>query len=317
MKIVCLDGYTTNPGDLSWEPVEKLGEFVCYDRTKPEDVIERAKDADIILTNKVVIKQPQIDKLPNLKYITTLATGYNVVDVEYARKKRIDVSNAPDYSTKAVAQHTFAFILEIMSKIKLHSDSVDQGDWIRSDDFCYWKSPIIDLAGKTIGIIGYGKIGKEVAKIAKAFDMKVLTVKRNRPYETDPNIDFCSLEELLKESDIVSLHCPATKETTGMVNSDFLSKMKRDAILINLARGVIVNEKDVAFALNNNIISFFCADVIEKEPMSPDCPLLVAKNTLITPHIAWASVESRKRLIEITANNITSFINGKPINLVN
>jgi len=317
MKIVCLDGYTTNPGDLSWKELEALGDFTVYDRTPKDKLIDRAYDADIIVTNKVILEKKELDKLPNLKYISMLATGYNTIDVEYARTKNIPVSNAPDYSTKAVAQHTFAFILEIHNNIALHSQSVKNGDWVNSPDFCYWKKPVMDLNNKTIGIIGYGKIGQEVAKIANSFGMNIKVLKRNRNYETDPNITFCNLDELLSTSDIVSLHCPANKETIGMVNSEFLSKMKNTAVLINLSRGVLVNEADLANALNNGIIGYGAIDVISTEPAKPDNPLLTAKNILITPHIAWASEESRKKLITIMANNINGFLTNNQINIVN
>ena len=317
MKIVCLDGYTTNPGDLSWKELEELGDFTVYDRTPKDKLIDRAYDADIIVTNKVILEKEELDKLPNLKYISMLATGYNTIDVEYARTKGIPVSNAPDYSTKAVAQHTFAFILEIHNNIALHSQSVKNGDWVNSPDFCYWKKPVMDLNNKTIGIIGYGKIGQEVAKIANSFGMNIKILKRNKNYETDSNITFCNMDELLSASDIVSLHCPANKETIGMVNREFLSKMKNTAVLINLSRGVLVNEADLADALNNGVIGYGAIDVISTEPAKPDNPLLTAKNIFITPHIAWASEESRKKLITIMANNIKGFITNNQINIVN
>ena len=317
MKIVCLDGYTTNPGDLSWKELEELGDFTVYDRTPKDKLIDRAYDADIIVTNKVILEKEELDKLPNLKYISMLATGYNTIDVEYARTKGIPVSNAPDYSTKAVAQHTFAFILEIHNNIALHSQSVKNGDWVNSPDFCYWKKPVMDLNNKTIGIIGYGKIGQEVAKIANSFGMNIKVLKRNKNYETDSNITFCDMDELLSTSDIVSLHCPANKETIGMVNREFLSKMKNTAVLINLSRGVLVNEADLADALNNGVIGYGAIDVLYTEPARPDNPLLTAKNIFITPHIAWASEESRKKLITIMANNIKGFITNNQINIVN
>lgn len=317
MKTVCLDGYTAIFSNLNFDRFSHYGDFHYYDRTAPDEVTERCRDAEIIITNKVPLGKAEIDRLPKLKYITVLATGYNVIDTEYCREKGILVSNAPAYSTKSVAQHTFAFILEIFSKLTSHCDSVRKGDWIGCKDFCYILSPLEDLADRTIGIIGYGSIGREVAKIAKAFSMKVKTLKRNRPYETDPDVDFTDMDDLLHSSDIVSVHCPATAETAGMINKDFLAKMNRNATLINMARGIIANEKDVADALNNDIIRAYCTDVICKEPMPADCPLLKAKNCFITPHIAWAYNDSRKRLLDITCDNIDAFIKGKPINVVN
>lgn len=317
MKIVCLDGYTAIFSNLNLDSFNHYEDFHYYDRTNSDKVIERCKDADIIITNKVPLGKAEIDQLPKLKYITVLATGYNVIDTKYAKEKGILVSNVPAYSTKSVAQHTFAFILEVFSKLTSHCDSVRNGDWTKSKDFCYILSPLEDLAGKTIGIIGYGSIGREVSKIAKAFSMKVKTLKRNRPYETDPEVDFTDMDDLLHSSDIVSIHCPATPETIGMINEEFLSKMKKNAILINMARGIVANEEHVAEALNNDAIGAYCTDVICKEPMPADCPLLKAKNCFITPHLAWAYNDSRKRLLEITRDNIDAFINGKPINIVN
>ena len=316
MKTVCLDGYTSIMENLSFDNFGELGEFVYYDRTAPEEVKERCKDADIILTNKVVIGKKEIDSLPNLKYISVLATGYNIVDTEYAREKNIAVSNVPKYSADSVAQHTFAVILDIFSRVSLHSKSVLDGEWVRSKDFCFTKSPLTDLAGKSIGIIGYGAIGRKVAKIAQAFDMKVFALSRGRNYETDPNVFFGDYNDIFG-CDIISVHCPATEETVGMINGDFLKKMKNTAVLINMARGTIAEEKAVADALNKGIIAYYGTDVICREPMDKDCPLLKAKNIIITPHIAWAYEDSRKRLLEITYNNVKSFIDGNPINLVN
>lgn len=317
MNIVCLDGFFFKESHSFWDEVRKLGNFTYYETTSKEDTIKRAKDAHIIFTNKVIIGKEEIDQLPNLKFISVLATGYNVVDIEYAKSKNILVANVPKYSTKSVAQHTFAMILDICNGINKHSEHIKNDGWINSSTFSYNLQPIIDLNEKTIGIIGFGEIGREVAKIAIAFNMNVLSLKRGRPYENHPNVEFVSLNELLSRSDIISIHCPANKETIGMVNSEFLSKMKKSAILLNLARGVIVNEEDVKNALNNDIIAHYGADVICNEPMTPDCPLHFAKNITLTPHNAWASEDSLERLIKITIDNTKGFLKRKPINIVN
>ena len=314
MKITVLDGYTENPGDLSWEWLEKLGECTIYDRTPAELVAERTKGCDIVITNKTPLRRELLETLTDLKYVGLLSTGYNIVDWEYCKERNIPVCNIPSYSTSAVAQLVFALILELTNAVGIHSDSVHGGEWSVCRDFCYWKTPLTELDGKTLGIIGFGKIGKAVAKIASAFGMKVLA-STNHPSESE-NVEFCDRDELLERSDFVSLHCPLTPLTEGMVNADFLSKMKRTAILINTSRGQVVNEKDLAFALEKGIITGAGLDVLSVEPPKADCPLIGAKNCYITPHIAWAGFETRERLMKICRENVEAFLSGNPINTV-
>lgn len=314
MKITVLDGYTENPGDLSWEWLEKLGECTIYDRTPAELVAERTKGCDIVITNKTPLRRELLETLTDLKYVGLLSTGYNIVDWEYCKERNIPVCNIPSYSTSAVAQLVFALILELTNAVGIHSDSVHGGEWSVCRDFCYWKTPLTELDGKTLGIIGFGKIGKAVAKIASAFGMKVLA-STNHPSESE-NVEFCDRDELLERSDFVSLHCPLTPLTEGMVNADFLSKMKRTAILINTSRGQVVNEKDLAFALEKGIIAGAGLDVLSVEPPKADCPLIGAKNCYITPHIAWAGFETRERLMKICRENVEAFLSGNPINTV-
>lgn len=307
MKIVILDGYTLNPGDLSWQGLEKFGQLKVYDRTSydKEDkdfIIERGKDADIIFTNKTPLTKEIINSIPNLKYIGIFATGYDVVDVEAARDKGIVVTNIPSYGTTAVAQMTFALMLELTNHVGQHSSAVFNGEWESNPDWCFWKYPMMELAGKTLGIIGYGRIGKEVEKIAQAFNMRVLAYGRK--------LD----DKVYKESDFISLHCPLTESNKEMINKETLDKMKESAFLINTSRGGLVNEEDLASALNNGTIAGAGLDVVSKEPISPDNPLLSAKNCIITPHISWAPIESRKRLLDMAIENLDSFINGNPIN---
>ena len=317
MKIVMLDSYTTNPGDLSWEDFEKLGDFTAYDRTPAELTVERAKDAEIVITNKTLLPKSVLEKLPKLKYIGLLSTGYNVVDIEYAKEKNIPVCNVPTYSTLAVAQLTFALILEIYNRVALHNDAVHAGEWANSSDFCFWKTPLIELGGKTIGIIGFGKIGNAVAKIADAFGMNILCyVPRKKESPAIKNIKFVSLNELLRGSDIVSLHCPLTPETEKMVNADFISKMKKNAILINTSRGAAIDEDALAKALKNGDILAAGVDVLSCEPPKKDNPLLSCDNCIITPHIAWAGYETRQRLVSIVYDNLKSFLDGKVQNNV-
>ena len=317
MKIVMLDSYTTNPGDLSWEDFEKLGDFTAYDRTTAELTVERAKDAEIVITNKTLLPKSVLEKLPKLKYIGLLSTGYNVVDIEYAKEKNIPVCNVPTYSTLAVAQLTFALILEIYNRVALHNDAVHAGEWANSSDFCFWKTPLIELGGKTIGIIGFGKIGNAVAKIADAFGMNILCyVPRKKEAPAIKNFKFVSLDELLRGSDIVSLHCPLTPETEKMVNADFISKMKKNAILINTSRGAAIDEDALAKALKNGDILAAGVDVLSCEPPRKDNPLLSCDNCIITPHIAWAGYETRQRLVSIVYDNLKSFLDGKVQNNV-
>ncbi|MBO4338520.1 MAG: D-2-hydroxyacid dehydrogenase [Clostridia bacterium] len=318
MKIVLLDAYTTNPGDLDWSFLERFGETVVYDRTPDEMIFERIKDADIVVTNKTPLDRDILSRLDKLKFIALLSTGYNVVDCEYAKSIGVPVSNIPTYSTSAVAQLTFSFILEFTNAVAVHSLSVHNGEWEANADFCYWKTPLTELEGKTLGIIGFGKIGQAVANIAEGFNMNILAVSG---HETDQsgrkNFRWASVDELLGQSDFVTLHCPLTEKTTGMVDEAFINKMKDGAILINTSRGPVLNEKAVADALNRGKLGGAGVDVLSTEPPMPDNPLLKAKNCLITPHIAWAGFETRKRLVDVFKRNIEAFINGTPINVVN
>ncbi len=317
MKIVMLDAYTTNPGDLSWDFLNDYGDVTIYDRTPAEKIVERAKDADIVVTNKTPITKETIDLLPNLKFIALLSTGYNIVDYVYLKEKGIPVSNIPSYSTDAVAQLVMAFILELSMNVGLHSDSVRHGDWSYSTDFCYWKTPLTELAGKTMGIFGLGKIGRAVAERARAFGMNIAAyVPRIHGDEPD-YIKLLPLDEMLAVSDVVSMHCPLTPETEGIVNGEFISKMKDGAYFINTSRGTVVNENALADALNTGKLSGAGLDVLSTEPPKADNPLLTAKNCFITPHIAWASFETRERLVGIFRENIKAFINGNPQNVIN
>ena len=317
MKIVILDGAALNPGDLSWQQFEKLGEVVCYDRTPEEKTIERIGDAQLILTNKTPITEEVLSACPQIRYIGALSTGTNVIDTAAAKQRRIVVTNVPDYSTEAVAQHTFALLLESTNHVGLHAQSVAAGDWVRSRDFCYWKAPLKELAGQTIGLIGYGKIGRRVAQIARAFSMQVQALARpGKSYEEQTDVRFVSMETLLATSDVVSLHCPLTTENSGMIGDGELKKMKRGAVLLNTARGPLVDEKAIAKALKDGTLGWYGADVVQKEPMAQDSPLLSAPHCLITPHIAWAAQESRARLMEIAAENLRAYLAGKPQNVV-
>ncbi len=314
MKITVLDGYTENPGDLSWDWLEKLGECTIYDRTPAELIAERTKDCDIVITNKTPLRKELLETLENLKYVGLLSTGYNIVNWEYCKEKGIPVCNIPSYSTSAVAQLVFALILEITNSVGIHSESVHSGEWSACKDFCYWKTPLTELSGKTLGIIGFGKIGKAVAAIAQAFGMKVIA-STNHP-EPLENIEFLSKDELLSKSDFVSLHCPLTSLTESMVNEDFLSKMKPSAILINTSRGQVVDENALADALRNGTIAGAGLDVLSVEPPKADNPLFGLKNCFITPHIAWAGFETRERLMKICRENVEAFLDGKPQNIV-
>lgn len=319
MKIVNLDGCTTNPGDLSWDGIKKYGDYTVYDRTSPEDIVIRAKGANALIINKTVITREILESLkPELEYIGLQSTGYNVVDCQAAKELGITVCNIPSYSTNAVAQLVFAFILEITNQVSVHSESVRNGDWCRCPDFCYWKTPLAELMGKTIGVIGFGSIGRKVAEIAEAFDMNVLAYSP-RPKDKGglKSIHFVDLDTLLKTSDIVTCHCPLTPETTGLINKENISKMKKSAVFINTSRGPVVNEQALADALNNGEITAAGLDVLESEPAKAENPLLTAKNCYITPHIAWAAKETRARLLSILEDNLKSYIEGNPKNVVN
>lgn len=311
MKIVMLDSYTTNPGDLSWAEFEALGDFVAYDYTPADKTVDRAKDADVVITNKTLLPRQVLEQLPECKYIGLLSTGFNVVDIDYAKERGIPVCNVPTYSTQAVAQLTFALITEIYNNVALHNKAVHDGEWTACRDFCFWKAPLINLQGKTIGLIGYGKIGSAVARIADAYEMKILCyVPSEKPQPDFTDFRFVELDELLKNSDIVSLHCPLTPQTEKMVNAEFISKMKSNAVLINTSRGASVDEYALADALKSGRILAAGVDVLSSEPPKADNPLLGCDNCIITPHIAWAGYETRKRLVSIVYDNLKAFING-------
>ncbi|ANE51055.1 D-2-hydroxyacid dehydrogenase [Flavisolibacter tropicus] len=318
MKIVVLDGYTLNPGDLDGSALQSLGDVTIHDRTPADKVLERAQMAEILVTNKTVLNASHIQQLPQLKYIGVLATGYNVVDVEAAKQKSIPVTNVPGYSSASVAQLTFALILELCHHVQKHSDSVREGKWSQSKDFCFWDYPLIELAGKTIGIIGMGDIGSQVADISTAFGMNIIGASRTQKGQTHrTNFRWASIEGLLDQSDIVSLHTPLVAETKGLINRSNLQRMKRSAFLINTSRGPLVMDKDLADALNTGVIAGAGIDVLSMEPPSADNPLLSAKNCIITPHIAWATKEARTRLMDVAVKNIAAFLEGKPVNVVN
>lgn len=314
MKITVLDGYAENPGDLSWEWLAEYGDYTVYDRTPAELIAERVDGCDVIITNKTPLRRDLLKTLSNLKYVGLLSTGYNIVDWDYCKEADIPVCNIPSYSTAAVAQLTFALILEHTNAVAIHSNSVHSGEWSACKDFCYWKTPLTELQNKTLGIIGFGSIGKAVAKIALAFGMKVVA-STNHPAPFD-GVEFTDKDTLLAKSDFVSLHCPLTDKTEGMVNSKFLAKMKSSAMLINTSRGQVVNEADLADALKNGIIAAAGLDVLSVEPPKADNPLFGLKNCYITPHIAWAGYETRVRLMEICKENLKAFSLGKPKNVV-
>ncbi|MGL1933432.1 MAG: D-2-hydroxyacid dehydrogenase [Fibrobacterales bacterium] len=317
MKIVILDSYTTNPGDLSWEPLQAIGDVTLYDRTELSEIVDRAQGAEVILTNKVVLHKEILMQLPDLKYIGVLATGYNVIDIDFAKKNGILVTNIPGYSTDSVAQLTFSFILAHTHSTAQHSESVHSGDWSSCQDFSYWNHPLLELSGKTLGVIGYGAIAQKVIAIGQAFNMKIIVHTRTVPSENIPGIRFISRNELFSESDFISLHCPLTQETTEMINSQTLKTMKPSAFIINTGRGPLIDEQALADALSKKMIAGAGLDVLTKEPPSKNNPLLSLNNCLITPHFGWATVEARKRLIEMATNNISAYTTGTPINVVN
>lgn len=317
MKIVILDGYTENPGDLSWEGFEALGQLTVYDRTSEELVAERIGDAEIVITNKTPVDAETLQRCKNVKYIGVLATGYNIVDVQAAARKGIAVTNIPTYGTASVAQFAIALLLEVCHHIGDHGKSVKSGKWEKCPDWCYWDYPLIELAGKTAGIIGFGRIGQCTGRIAKALDMEVIAYD-SFPNETGKDIaEYVSLDTLLARADVIFLHCPLFKETKGIINRDNIAKMKDGVIIINNSRGPLINEYDLAEALNSGKVYAAAVDVVSTEPIKGDNPLLTAKNCIITPHISWAPKESRKRLMDIAVDNLKSFITGEPKNVVN
>ncbi|TVR01756.1 MAG: D-2-hydroxyacid dehydrogenase [Spirochaetaceae bacterium] len=317
MNIVVLDGYTLNPGDNPWTAVERLGTLTVYDRTPQEQIVERAAGAQIVLTNKTPLSRATIEQLPELRFIAVLATGYNVVDVAYARERGIPVSNVPVYGTDAVAEYVFALTLNFCRAPQTHADLVRAGEWGKTGDFSFWRTPLSELAGKTMGIVGFGRIGRRVGELAAAFKMRVLA---HDTYHGNPPaypFEFCEIDELFAQSDVVSLHCNQTPENTGMVNTRLLQRMKPTALLVNTARGGLVNEADLAAALVAGCPAAAALDVVSVEPITADNPLSKVSNALITPHIAWAAVEARRRLMATTAENIAAFQAGAPIHVVN
>lgn len=316
MKIVVLDGYAANPGDLSWDGLKALGECTIYDRTAPEDVLERAKGAEAILTNKVAITADHMAALPDLKYIGVLATGYNIIDIAAAKERGIVVTNIPAYSTPSVAQMVFAHILNITNRVQHYTDEIREGKWTNSDDFCFWDTPLIELLGKKIGLIGLGQTGYNTARLAIGFGMKVWAYTSKSRLQLPPEIRKAELNQLFRECDIVSLHCPLTEATRNLVNAERLAMMKPTAIVINTARGPLVNEQDLADALNSGKIYAAGVDVLSTEPPRADNPLLKARNCFITPHIAWATSAARERLQTILLENMKAYLDGKPVNNV-
>jgi glycerate dehydrogenase len=318
MKIVVLDGFTLNPGDLSWEGIKSAGDLVVYDRTPADQILERCRGAEIVYTNKTPLGAETLNNLPSLKYIGVLATGYNVVDTETAKKNGVVVTNVPGYGSVSVAQMCFALLLELCHHVQRHSDSVKQGDWANSADWCYWNYPLVELSEKTIGIIGFGNIGQKVADIATAFGMNILGFdNRHTDQSARKNFKWSEIDELLTQSDVVTIHCPLFPETKGLINKESLRKMKKSAFLLNTSRGPIVIDEDLANALNEGVIAGAGIDVLSVEPPMADNPLFKSENCIITPHISWATKESRSRLMDITVNNLRAFLSGSPVNVVN
>jgi glycerate dehydrogenase len=320
MKIVVLDGYTLNPGDLNWDGVKQFGELTVHDRTgfAPENVIKTIGDADVIFTNKTPLPKAVLENVPSVKYIGVLATGYNVVDTAAAKELGIKVTNIPTYGTSAVAQFTFALLLELCHHAGYHSEAVKNGDWTKSADFCFWNYPLIELAGKNMGLIGFGRIGQATAKIAQAFGLNVLAFDSyQNPALLSDTCRYVSLDELLANSDIISLHCPLSDSTKEIINKNTISKMKNGVMIINTSRGPLVDEQDLCDSLNSGKVAGAAVDVVSAEPIAATNPLLKAKNCIITPHIAWALKESRTRLMNIAVENLAAYAAGKPVNIVN
>lgn len=318
MKIVVLDGYTLNPGDLSWDDLKEVGNLTVYDRTEEHQILERIIEADYVFTNKTPLTQETIRKCKKLKWIGVLATGYNIVDVEVAKKLGIPVCNVPNYGTNTVAQYVFALILELTNHVGHHNHAVKEGRWTTSKDFCFWDFPLIELSDKTIGLIGYGRIGQAVAKIAEAFGMKVLANNRHKTTEKiSDSFSYCSLERLYKEADFISLHCPLNNSTEGLINENSLDLVKDGVFIINTSRGKLINEEAMVKALNSGKVGGYACDVVSVEPIEEKNSLFSAKNCIITPHIAWASYEARTRLLNTAIDNLKSFSRGEVINQVN
>ena len=318
MKLVVLDGYTLNPGDLAWDSLQKQGDLTVYDRTAVAEIEERAKDAEVIFTNKVPLRADTLEKLPNLRYIGVLATGYNIIDIDVAKQRGIVVTNVPGYGTNSVVQLTFSLLLELCQRVQRHSDSVSKGKWSQSPDFCFWDYPLVELSGKTMGIIGFGDIGQQVADVASAFGMKVLGYSRTQTDQTHRrNFRWAGLDELLEQSDVVSIHCPLTPQTQGLIHAGTLAKMKKSAFLLNTSRGPIIVEEELAEALRRGQIAGAGLDVLSTEPPPADHPLFGIENCLITPHIAWATYEARNRMMGMVASNLVAYLQGQPVNVVN
>ena len=317
MKIVVLDGFTLNPGDLDWSPLRALGDCVIHERTPLNRIVERAADAEIVLTNKTVLSRATLAALPNLRYVGVLATGFNVVDAAAARERNVPVANVPNYGTRSVAQHTFALLLELTQHAGQHAQTVRDGRWSASPDFCYWESPLVELDGLTMGLVGFGRIGRAVADLAVAFGLKVLVHTRTIPATLPAHVEMTSLDELFRRSDVVSLHCPLTPDTQQLVNATRLATMKASAFLLNTSRGPLIDETALAAALSAGLVAGAALDVLSVEPPPPDHPLLRAPHCLITPHLAWATRAARGRLLTIAVANVRGFLNGQPTNVVN
>ena len=317
MKIVMLDAHTANPGDLSWDAFQAIAPCEIHPRTPVAETVVRCAGATVVITNKAPLTREIIEGLPDLKYIGVIATGFNVVDTAAAKERGIVVTNVPGYGTPAVAQHVFALILELANHVGHASTSVSDGDWVSCPDFCYWDHPIVELAGRTLGVIGYGEIGSAVARIGSAFGMKVLASKRTWKEDPPAGVEAASVEEILRQADVVSLHCPLTDDTKHLINAESIAQMKMDALLINTGRGPLIDEAALAEALNSGQLAGAGLDVLSAEPAREDNPLLTAKNCLITPHVAWASREARARLIAACAANVRAFLDGSPVNVVN
>lgn len=318
MKIVVLDGFTLNPGDNPWSALQELGDVEVFDRTDAEDVLKRSEGAEVIVTNKVVLNAETIASLPELKCIAVSATGYDCVDISAAAERGIPVCNIPGYGTNAVAQFVMALLMELNHRIEIHDQSVKAGEWTSNQDWCYWKSPQIELTGQTMGIIGYGAIGSRVGELAHAFGMKIMASTRSQKPKPDMrHFEWASMEEVFEKADVITLHCPLTSENTEFINAKLLARMKSNAVLINTARGKLVNEADLAEALNTGVIRGAGLDVVSTEPVQPDNPLLKAKNCIVTPHIAWASLTARNNLMRMLVSNVKAYVDGRPSHVVN